>query len=108
MAEVFAHVQILARCTAKGVAIGKLANVLAIGQRQLIIEIDDPPGDDVLMFVSFVVPGSHERVILEGILGAPADDQGLTRYFAIRHSPPELLEFVYKRISAEADKDPQP
>lgn len=98
-----AQVQILARWSAPGQTLRKFANVLGIGKRSLIVEMDDPLEEGSAVSISFVVPGTSERVALDCTMGAPTAVNGLMRYVVIEREQPEIDRFVEKRLGARRE-----
>lgn len=95
-----AAVLILCRVSAGG-AVRRLGNVLEIGARSLILEIDEPPAPESGVSISLVVPGSGTRVTLEGVVAQQGPVGCLVEITS--ELDPALAEFVQRRVSPSAE-----
>lgn len=96
--------QVLARCEASGVR--SLVNILGIGAQSLLIEPSEPCALGTRVSLHFIVPGTIERIVLEGVVTANPEGQPGTRAVDVSETAEPGLQalraFLTRRAEAVA------
>lgn len=94
-----ARTEILARWSTPDSASRRLCNVVGVALGSLLVELDDETTAPTSILVTFIVPGTADRVTVAGEL-EPAG-AGAVRTLRMSDPPPPVLEaYVQRRTAA--------
>lgn len=98
-------VQILARWRRQGddETSRRLANIVGLSERAMIVEIDEPLEEGVGVDLSFIIPGASQRVALGGVVRECVDERRMLRRVEVASAAPDdqqaLRAFLQRRLA---------